>query len=513
LLVLLFAAGAAADWLLPESDRQAHRARRVLNLLALGLCLLAASLLNPNTYRVLLYPLFLTSSATFTGSIMELQSPLLPLFRGSDFVVALALLLLVGLASFILNRARRPSHLLLFAAFGAAGLLSLRNLPLFAITAVPLVGFNLRDVVPGRAGPRARAALLTGILLASAALLARTLLVGTRLPGGFRRPGLGIARATFPADAAEFVSRNRVKGNVLNTMEFGGYLIWRWHPARRVFTDGRLDVYGPTFFERYSRALWSTATFDSLAAEHNISCAVLAWPPRFDGSTVRYVGRTLALRPGWSLVHWDDVALVYVRANSVDSALARREGYASVAPFLLWPGPADTPAVENLVAETRRAVASVPGSTRTHTALGWALLRSRDVSAASNEFSLALAINPRSVPALQGLAMCAAAGSDSKKTAEVLTRLVRLTPRDAFAHHNLGYALLQQQNFRPAARHFDAALKLNPKMVAAHNGLADALLGLGRTDQALRQTQEALRLDPGNPSALSRLKRLTRSGR
>ncbi|MBM3314426.1 hypothetical protein FJY71_01095, partial [candidate division WOR-3 bacterium] len=314
MVVLLFALGAGISRLVrrgrPEEPGDAGRHRTGLLFLLAGV-LAAVTLANPSTWRPLLYPLFLSGSSTFTGSITELQSPLARAYWGADFFVCLVILAVGGAGSFVLARRLDPTRLLLFLVFGAAALLALRNVPLFAIVAVPVVALNVGSRLAVPAGPRLRAVLLAALTLLSAGLLWRTLTAGVRLPGGaLRRPGLGVAAGAFPERAAGFVAANPIAGNVLNTMEFGGYLVWRWFPQRRVFVDGRLDVYGPAFFERYRRALWSGPQFDSIVREYDIGCALLACPPRLDGSTEHYLGRTLALRPDWSLVHWDDVALV-----------------------------------------------------------------------------------------------------------------------------------------------------------------------------------------------------------
>jgi len=42
-----------------------------------------------------------------------------------------------------------------------------------------------------------------------------------------------------PEKAAAFVLENRLAGNMYNYYNYGGYLIWRLAPSRKVFIDGR----------------------------------------------------------------------------------------------------------------------------------------------------------------------------------------------------------------------------------------------------------------------------------
>ena len=49
----------------------------------------------------------------------------------------------------------------------------------------------------------------------------------------------------YPVGAADFVIANDLKGNLFNTYFWGGYLIWRLGPERKVFVDGRnIDAQG-----------------------------------------------------------------------------------------------------------------------------------------------------------------------------------------------------------------------------------------------------------------------------
>jgi Flp pilus assembly protein TadD len=58
-------------------------------------------------------------------------------------------------------------------------------------------------------------------------------------------------------------------------------------------------------------------------------------------------------------------------------------------------------------------------------------------------------------------------------------------------HNNLGYNLLLQKKYQPAADEFREALKLNPHSDVARNNLGVALANLDQTEQALSQWQAA----------------------
>jgi hypothetical protein len=58
---------------------------------------------------------------------------------------------------------------------------------------------------------------------------------------------LAAARAEhFPVAAAEYIESHSVAGPVFNDYHFGGYLGWAWGSSRRIFIDGRADVFERT---------------------------------------------------------------------------------------------------------------------------------------------------------------------------------------------------------------------------------------------------------------------------
>jgi hypothetical protein len=52
----------------------------------------------------------------------------------------------------------------------------------------------------------------------------------------------------------EFIRAENLPGPIFNWYDWGGYLIWKLYPERRVYIDGRADVYGDAFIEEFLRA-------------------------------------------------------------------------------------------------------------------------------------------------------------------------------------------------------------------------------------------------------------------
>jgi hypothetical protein len=111
-----------------------------------------------------------------------------------------------------------------------------------------------------------------------------------------------------PVKALEFIRKSGLSGNMLNDYLYGGYLIWA-APERKVFVDGRADIYDPAgVLVEYGR--WNTSQSDeaALLEKYRIRYCLL---PR--GSQL---ARILQRLPGWKLAYSDKFAAVLARTNT-----------------------------------------------------------------------------------------------------------------------------------------------------------------------------------------------------
>jgi tetratricopeptide (TPR) repeat protein len=82
---------------------------------------------------------------------------------------------------------------------------------------------------------------------------------------------------------------------------------------------------------------------------------------------------------------------------------------------------------------------------------------------------------------------------------------VRLEPKSALAHNDLGVALQAKGQLDQALYHLQQAVRLEPKYALAHTNLGGALQAKGRLDEALDQYQQGVQLEPESVLAHSRL--------
>ncbi|MCC4115634.1 hypothetical protein LLG90_09770 [Aromatoleum toluclasticum] len=126
------------------------------------------------------------------------------------------------------------------------------------------------------------------------------LLIGAVLQTGRFSP----AAESSPEAAVDAAIGAGASGPVLNSYNFGGYLIYRGIP---VFIDGRADMYGDGLLKRYMDAmgLADTDALDKLLADYRIGWTLLG--------TGTPAAALLDHLPGWRRIYADGVAVVHVR--------------------------------------------------------------------------------------------------------------------------------------------------------------------------------------------------------
>jgi hypothetical protein len=301
--------------------------RKALLVLALGAFV---PLLNPYGWKLLEVPFQITSLAT-RDYIPN------PEWISPSFEQAPALYLaLVAAAALLILRGRAAGPWLLLLSLALLAWRHVRNVGLFFVL-LPAVLAPALAGLPGLAGPaqagvarlirRALQAAAGGLIL----FLALSFVLDDR-----RALGGGWNREFHPAAACDFMDRERLpRGRLYNDVNFGGYLLGRYHPPRQVLLDDRNEIHAPLLQEMFAILRRSdTRSWDSLLERYRIKTALLRYVPRLtevrtaDGriSTPRSFSALWFPSPAWALVYWDDVAMVLVQRRAVDPVwLARRE--------------------------------------------------------------------------------------------------------------------------------------------------------------------------------------------
>lgn len=261
---------------------------------AFGLSI-TALFLNPLGPKLIWYPIGVMFNQPINiGIISEWQQPEFNSGRGFGLLAIAALILIVPL----LRREKlHLQELLLTALPFYLAIRHERMMFVFGILAAPvlcrLLGTAWVGYKPERDSP-----VLSGMMIALAAI---PIMLG--FPAS--RDLTAQVQKQNPLKAVEFLRRSGLSGRMLNEYVYGGYLIWA-APDRKVFVDGRADVYEPAaVLGDYARLTRLNGDPRSVLDKYRIDFCLLA---RSEPLT-----RVLPLLHGWRTVYSDQQAIVFER--------------------------------------------------------------------------------------------------------------------------------------------------------------------------------------------------------
>jgi hypothetical protein len=280
----------------------------------------AALAVNPWGYLAVVAPLQL---AQFVTSAPFQNLEWLPT-RLTEFPLVYAAVV-AGAVAFVLSpqRRRELASAALFLFFSFLAIRFVRNHGFFFALAPLLVAPLLRP-------PQKK----------SVALLAAAAGLAIVASGAALSPwGTGVDSAVYPHRSASRLAALPVEGTVYNADQFGGYLIWRFYPERRVVVDGRNELFR-SFLHELGEARLDSRKWNALLARYGVTAAVEEYAREplevvdHATGTKEYSAPSLAYFPRreWALVGFDDVAMVLVRRDALPGELLSTIEYAALVP-------------------------------------------------------------------------------------------------------------------------------------------------------------------------------------
>ena len=98
------------------------------------------------------------------------------------------------------------------------------------------------------------------------------------------------SHAYYPQKAVAYITKNPCTGNIFNSYNFGGYLIWQL-PEYRYYIDGRMPSWKTAnndYFENYIKTLTNDEFRRAEFAKYNVSCVLLTSADNTRGKS-RYI--------------------------------------------------------------------------------------------------------------------------------------------------------------------------------------------------------------------------------
>jgi hypothetical protein len=272
-------------------------------------CLAVASaLISPNGINLFLLPLKMLRMSFAMAHISEWHSIEFAPFHPVEAWIALAIL-----GGFSLGVRLPLSRIAMVLVLLYEALTHVRNIEMLGmitplLVAVPLAQ-QLRPAVPPGAAPAAQAD-RPRTVAGFAAVIVAILTIGLGFWAtafALDRKGLQPRENVAPVAAIEAARAAGLNGHVLNSGRFGGYLEFVGVPP---FIDGRADLFGDAFLERFALATWGVSDglpglLDDYAVEWTI------FEPRTPTVTI------LDHLTGWKRIYGDEYAVIFRRGAPV----------------------------------------------------------------------------------------------------------------------------------------------------------------------------------------------------
>lgn len=275
---------AAEDW---WDDRDPRR-------FAHAAALVAAPMLNPFGPKIY----------GFAGQIKDINF-FVSEWQPYEWTSGYAWVLIAVFAAIAVDIVRRSEHRFFDAARVAfLGYLSWSAMRHGSESMLFLTPIFARRYGPWLARAPRRLAVATVLLVASCAAAGGVTLIAQN-----RAFDLKLDLHALPVRAVDFLNRAQPVGELYNDYNFGGYLLWKLDPRRKVFVDGRLEVYGPGgHLDEYLRVSNGAPGWPGILDRYRVNTCVV----RAD----RPIAQQLDKSGVWEMVYFDYNAAVFLRQGT-----------------------------------------------------------------------------------------------------------------------------------------------------------------------------------------------------
>lgn len=274
----------------------------------------AATFCNPYGWHLHEHLVKYLANSELLKQISEYQSPD---FHGGEGLYLAGLFLTAIMGCVLCIQQRQIGRTLVVLLFVLTALRSGRGIPLVAYVALPMVAAALSSALGGVARlktlfeesanfGRIEKQCHSAVLLVVALVAAAAWFGAPKM-----REAAAFPEKRFPVRAAQAVAGLGKNARIFSPDYYGGYLIYHFRGARKVFFDGRSDFYGLRFLNDYG----------------DIVMLKPGWRPKFQklGITHALLPQDHALREmlecsGWRRLYGDKTAVLLERPATLASA-------------------------------------------------------------------------------------------------------------------------------------------------------------------------------------------------
>ncbi|HEY1731534.1 MAG TPA: tetratricopeptide repeat protein [Terriglobales bacterium] len=347
----------------------------------------------------------------------------------------------------------------------------------------------------------------------------------------------------YPEAAARFIEESNLPGEIINTYDEGGFVLWSLGEHHRDYIDGRAIPFGTSVFENQLRLMAASpdaTEWQRVADRYHINTFILSLERRQKSPLSKL--KDFCSSRNWRPVYLDEVAAVFVRRTPETEDLIRRSQIdcATVAlpvqplpaspaiAFDRWANAAAVLAALNrntdALAASEHALAIFPDSSYVHWLRGnvfYAMWRNHD---AEEEYLRAVALDP-SEDIWSSLGLLYYRMGRLPEATHAMQQAARLSLQPYTAYLRLAYYYLNVTQPQQALTALDQALRAAPSVAVAENGpdslrlqvaraRSDAWRMSGDTARAITAGEDVVHLSPDDAAAWSNLAHLyERAGR
>jgi tetratricopeptide (TPR) repeat protein len=293
-------------------DKKADRYFLLWMIVSVAVCFI-----NPYFYKGFTFPLELfsrfDSNNIYNQHIKEFISFFnLDHFTAKDIIFIIYFVITILLVLFTLMK-RKWHEFILIAVFLYLALISIRNIPLFTIIALPISAKAIKDVIEYFRNKKVFKSAswieksVYYLLIIVPVLLMFRLFTNAYYIGesSFSKTGIGINDYQHPTAASEFLVQHKLDGRIINSIGFGGWL--EWSIPQPVFIDGRLEVMKEDLYNEVVKS-WSGGLKD-LIAKYQPKLIVYSYLKYYPWT------KQLAAMPDWRLIYVDGNTAIFASTD------------------------------------------------------------------------------------------------------------------------------------------------------------------------------------------------------
>ncbi len=313
-----------------ETEKSFYNTVKVVFLFSLFACLI-----NPQPIKTLIYPfkvigdILSGEQKVFYSYIQELTSPF-KVF--SERIIFFKYLIFTGLC-FAFPKKLRPFYIGLWLFVVLFSINSIRNL--YFLVPVGIVVFvdryeYIKDFLT-RKIIREKSFLLVRLILLFIIIWINIGVVKaiTRLYGlgrsylgkdnvvSIESIALGQGRGVYQEGMGEFMNKVNLPERMFNDFNSGSYLIFNFYPQRKVFIDGRGEVYGSEFFTFYRKILeGNKEAFKEALDKYKLQGFIISYIRTTPPPLIKFI-----YQEGFKCVYFGKDGIIFVKEELIEKSL------------------------------------------------------------------------------------------------------------------------------------------------------------------------------------------------